>query len=384
MFSSSGLRALGLPVAVLMGLFGGSALPAQELTQEETAAVEEEVAAEEVAAEGEATVWPRLTFHGYLTQAYVQSDGHQFLGITEDGTADYRTAAVQIRADVSEDDAFVVQFSHERVGDSRLQALKEDVGLDWLFYERRFGASAVKVGRVQIPYGIYNEVRDVGTLLPFYRPSHNFYADGAFSSETLDGIVLSHRFQLGSDWGLETDAYFGDWKMIERTNTGYVEDDADDTLGLELWLDTPISGLRFGAGGMQYQLARLAGEEEWKSYHVSLSGEFARFSVQGEANFYETPTVDARIRWARLGFKVTEKIEINGQTDYLDLRLPNLPKIKQDEDLALGFNYFFRPDLVLKAEHHWNEGGFWLEDVPFFISTGIDTKFWILSLSTSF
>jgi len=330
----------------------------------------------------------KITFHGYLTQAYAQSDGHQFLGITEDGTADYRTAALQIRADISKDDAFIVQFSHERFGASQLQNIKDDVGLDWIFYERRFGDSSIKVGRVQIPFGIYNEVRDVGTLLPFYRPSHNYYGEAAFSSETVDGAVLSHAFKLGESWGLDADLHYGNWKFVTKNflTNAYTALDANDSLGVELWLDTPVSGLRIGTGAMRFDLktSAAAPERRWKVYHVSLAGDFDRFAVHAEYKDVDLVTSHALTGYAHLGVNLTEKLTVNAQQERLYLKSPNLARRKLDDDRAAGINYAFNPTLVLKAEHHWNEGSFWLEDVGAFNIVGPKTKYWLLSLSTSF
>lgn len=58
--------------------------------------------------------------------------------------------------------------------------------------------------------------------------------------------------------------------------------------------------------------------------------------------------------------------------------------MRLDNDLALGVSYAFRPDLVAKLEHHWNEGRFWLEDVPTFEGPALDTQDSIVSLSSSF
>jgi len=375
MVSSRGSGILGLALAVFMSLFGGSTL----LAQEEIAAVEENAAEEE-----ESTVWPRLTFHGFLTQAYAQSDGHQFLGIPKDGTADYRTAALQIRADISHDDAFVVQLSHERFGQSSIQTVKEDVELDWIFYEHRFGDTSVKVGRVQLPFGIYNEVRDVGTLLPFYRPSTNFYSDGAFGTETIDGIVLTHNFHFGSNWGLGADLHYGDGELVERGVQGHTIRSINDSEGIELWLDTPVSGLRFGAGGMRYDLERAVGFQQWEVYHVSAAADFERISAHAEYKETDVVSLKAPAGYVHVGVKVTDKLELNGQRDMLWIKRPGAAKQERDDDLALGVNYFLRPELVLKAEHHWNEGGFFLEDLPFFTAVGVDTRYWLVSLSTSF
>lgn len=346
--------------------------------QEQTAAVEDEVVAE-VESEG-----PKITFHGFLTQAYGQSDGHQFLGIPEDGTADYRTAALQIRTDVTADDAFVIQLSHERFGRSSIQSVKDDVELDWIFYEHRFGNTAVKVGRVQIPFGIYNEVRDVGTLLPFYRPSANFYSDGAFGTETVDGIVLAHHLDLGARWGLDADVYYGDGELADRGPQGYTVRDLNDYQGIELWLETPVSGLRVGAGALRFDIQRSAGTQQWKLYHLSVAADFARVSAHVEYREADIVTLKGPAGYFHLGFKVTDKVEVNAQKDLFYLKGPRFPKRKMDDDLALGVNYFFRPELVLKAEHHWNEGGFFLEDLPFLSAIGTETQYWLVSLSTSF
>src|SRR5205085_12405810 len=112
-------------------------------------------------------------------------------------------------------------------------------------------STGLKVGKVQIPLGIYNEVRDVGTVLPFYRPSFNFYGEGAFTSETVDGIVVSHNFFNDSAWSVDADAYFGGWDLIETDFASNVSSRArvENTVGTQIWLNTPINGLRLGTGG---------------------------------------------------------------------------------------------------------------------------------------
>ncbi len=346
------------------------------------AAVEEAAAAAEESSSG-----PRITFHGYLTQAYGQTDGFGILGIPEDGTSDYRTAALQVRADISDNDAFVVQFSHERFGSSRVAEIKEDVELDWIYYQRRFGPTTVKVGRVQIPFGIYSETRDVGTVLPFYRPSHNFYGEAAYSSETVDGIVVSRDFSFGDSWRLEADAHFGNWEFVQRdfvTGT-YQADKVDDSTGLQLWLDTPLPGLRVGGGYMEYHILNPTGEQTWDTTFLGVSGEFERFSFHAEAKDTDIQTGNVYLGYAHLGFNVTERITLNGQWDFFYLEFGG-PRTKIDDDRALGVNYAFSSSVILKAEHHWNEGGFWHDNLLPQALAGafLDTRYWLLSLSAAY
>jgi hypothetical protein len=80
----------------------------------------------------------KLSIHGYLNQAFAISDGYQYLGINDNGTADYRTAALQFRYAVTDQDQLVLQLSHERLGDSKINDLHDDVEWDWAFYQHTF------------------------------------------------------------------------------------------------------------------------------------------------------------------------------------------------------------------------------------------------------
>jgi hypothetical protein len=353
----------------------------------------EDSAQEESAKKEDASWTSKVNIHGYLSQAYAFSDGNQILGIPEDGTADYRTAAIQIRADLTKYDTFAVQFSHERNGLSPSQRVREDVDLDWIFYRRQFGNSAVEVGRVPVPFGIYNEVRDVGTLLPFYRPPRDFYGEGSFATETVDGILLSHGRDLGSAWHFDGDVYYGNWDTHDGRQDLIK---ASDTLGAQLFLDTPVSGLRLGLGGVRFETSQTVGtpQADWSGYHASIQGTFGR--VEGEAEYRDITAervaggklYDVKVAYVHLGVQLTDKLVLNAQYEQFKLKLASLAslglgEIDYDEDKVLGLAVKFRPDLVLKAEYHWDEG-YYLEPSANPLGPAQETNYGILSLSTSF
>jgi hypothetical protein len=363
-------RVLALSLALTACAAGFSALSAQEPSP----------APVETSASG-----PKITIHGFLSQAYAKSDGHQILGIASQGTADYRSAALQIRAEISPNDVFAVQLNHERLGKSPVMSIKSDVELDWIFYEHRFGDSAVKVGRVQIPFGVYNEVLDVGTILPFYRPSRNFYGETAYSSETVDGVALTHTFNLAHDWSVDGDVYFGNLQFPERNfvTGGYVKSGARNARGAEVWVDTPMTGVRVGAGGLLYEIDSLFSPGTWKTKHLSLSVERKWFDVHSDYKWVDLGLAKLELGYVQAGIHFTEKLRLNAQQDFFYSNFTGR-RARDDSDRALGLNYAFNPSLVLKAEHHWTEGGFWLEDqIPFGAPTP-KTRYWILSLATSF
>ena len=144
---------------------------------------------------------PRVSLHGYLTQGWGRSSGTAFYGMTDDASTDFRYAALQLRYAATPNDQFVVQANHRRLGRSPITDFESDVNLNWAFYQRGFSnGTAVKIGRMPIPRGIYNELRSVGVVLPTYRPPVVFYDEGAYYSETIDGVIASHTFAASSPW----------------------------------------------------------------------------------------------------------------------------------------------------------------------------------------
>jgi hypothetical protein len=157
----------------------------------------------------------RFSVHGYLTQAWAASTGVKFYGITGRPSTDIRYAAVQARFAATPSDHFLVQLNHRRLGRSPITDFESDVNLNWAFYQHTFDdGTSLKVGRMPIPRGIYNELRSVGVALPTYRPPVVLYDEGAYFSETIDGVVASRTFAADRAWSVEAHAYFGGWRSL--------------------------------------------------------------------------------------------------------------------------------------------------------------------------
>ncbi|MCP4661736.1 MAG: hypothetical protein GY856_40560 [bacterium] len=371
----------------------------------------------------------KLSVHGYLTQAWAtanfvnvpvvpeggvglggQRPGEPIspsprreevsLGIPEDGTTNYRFLALQFRYDVSERDTVVIQFSSRSLGFSPLQDLEDDIELDWAFYGRRIGNNtSLKIGRILIPMGIYNEVRDVGTLLPFYRPAFVFYRERAFTSETLDGLSIHHAFFADSDWEIDVTCVAGEWESINvpiYDPTSSMIRRNEDGFGVQVWLNSPISGLRFGAGVLSFEDMREAFRRDIS--HASIDGSFDRFTFQAEWNRDDGLSVEVDTYYVLTGVRITERLKIWAQMErgVVEFTFPFLlfpTKINFREDIGISLNFFFSPNLVLKAEHHsveeedivgfpdFSAGSFKLRPEVLLVPDGSYT---ILALSVSF
>jgi hypothetical protein len=330
-----------------------------------------------------------LVIHGYLSQAFAVSDGYQVLGIPSDGTFDYRTAALQFRASVSPRDSFVIRFSQVRLGESPVMEVRNEIDLDWIFYERRLAAgTSLRVGRVSAPYGIYNETRFVGPLLPFFRAPEAFYGESSFAFDKLDGIVLSRSLFAARRFRLDADLYAGEWSFLDADKATWAT--AKKGLGGQLWLNTPLSGLRVGIAGnrsnwsnsLQAQPGAKPLHERWAA---SVDGRFARFRLSAELERDTFVGGAFESSYALVSLHVTDELSLNLQAAQARVRIAAARFDEQVlRDRAAGLSYAFRPDLVVKVEGHWIKGrNFEVPGVTVF-SPPLEAKYLIVSLSTLF
>jgi hypothetical protein len=333
----------------------------------------------------------RLSIHGYMTQGYAISDGGTIYGIPEDGTADYGNAALQFRYALSSADYVTLQLSHRRLAQSSLVSPDEDaIEVDWAFYGRRFGDFEVKLGRVAIPAGIYNEIRDVGVLLPFYRAPFNFYLEGANTSETVDGVVASYLIGADSPWGAEISAFGGEWDMTDRSATPppapvYVAETGRATggLGAGLWVNTPIEGVRFGGGASRYRAPEVVGGDNWKEWHWSIDVSLPMVTAQAEMRRLLFETGGNHLAYyGYLGVRPIPELTLHGMVDFANLSLSYVD-FDVNNEYVLGVNYALSPSVVFKAEAHRTEG--YQTDAPLSpMGPPLTIDFLIFSVSTAF
>jgi hypothetical protein len=340
-----------------------------------------------------------LSLHAYINQAYAISKYHQLFGIPTTGTTDYRTVAVQIRYAMTKSDSIVTQFISFREGDSAINQLHSDVELELGFYQHLFAdATAVKVGKMQLPLGIYNEIRDVGTLLPFYAPPNNIYLE-TNTARSLEGVMVSRTLGKDSAWSLDTDLYGGGWRRLEEeTATGQLADArVENAVGTQIWLNTPVAGLRLGGSyahfDIEHDIHQVDPLDPSWVFAFSLDASFERFYVRSEmiesglpdtiAPGVITPRLTYRAYYGQAGYYLTRKLSINLQADFgaYNVGLGNSGFMNLNTDYGVSLVYKFRPNLVAKVEAHRDRGSL-VENVP--STSNTRTNYGIASLAASF
>jgi hypothetical protein len=344
-----------------------------------------------------------LSVHGYLTQGYGLTGHDTVMGLTPTGTADYRRAAIVGRYAASPSDNFVVQIGHRRLGNSPTMRFEDNLKVDAAFYEHRFGfGTSIRAGKAALPSGIYNDVRYVGTLMPFYRAPYSVYAEGAYVSETIDGVVAAHTLALGNSWSLSTQAYAGDFGLLEfRTvvdsvgGASYVGApmESKNVLGGQLWLSTPIEGLRVGYGSRRKDdYGGLF--ESWRALDrrmidmtASVDANFEHWQLRAERNHIYGGNVDVQSEYIQAGISPRHWLSINAQSEFqrIDAAEPGGPMLRLDvnRDDAIGVNFGLSGGSVLKFEQHRTKG-FNFEQVVNPFGPRMLGSYFIASLSTTF
>jgi hypothetical protein len=330
----------------------------------------------------------KFSLHGYLSQAYAKSDNLPISGIPKAGTWDYHFFALQMRYALTEDDQFVVQVQNRRVGGSLLTD-EEELKLSWAYYRHAFGSTDIKVGRAPLPFAILNELRTVGTVLPFYRAPDTFYREGV---ETIDGIVVSNRTPFGA-WTLASSVYAGGIHAdipIQTPQAGVLASSAlPDNFGGQLWLETPVRGLRVGASLLHFKVGIFGDTLSSKAYVGSVEGVFDRYFFRTEIQRIDISgplavggnQVEA-ISYAHGGVKLTDELSLNGQLEVARITGSGL-HYDVTNDRAIGLSYAFTPSMVVKIEGHRVSG----RNFDFFIAPTSPVQkgnYGIASFSVSF
>ncbi len=339
-------RTLGLGTALALAL---SAVPARP------------VAAQDVT--------DKLTWHASLNAGLARSDELPALGIPIKGTSDYRVFTLQTRYKLSEKDEFVAQFLNRRFGSSPLAAAINDVTAQWAYWNHKFdlgsARGAFKAGRTPITRGLLNEVRYIGSVLPFYRPSLEVYSD-AF--DALDGAIVTLSHPLGSA-SVEANAFFGgsDWRSVVTTATGLDPriQRMENMFGSQLYLDVPFAGLRLGAYGARMEVRTPTTKGYMTNTILSAQSQFDRLTLRAEQSNLNGhgPARDNHHKYFQGVVRVTDKVQVAGESTISNSRLffaANAPLLRavlpSVRSQGASLMYDLAPGTLLKLEHHWRAG----------------------------
>lgn len=204
----------------------------------------------------------RLEVHGFVSQGFLKSWENNVFAGTEDGTFQFNEFGVNVMTELIEQLHVGVQIFSRDLGDIG----NNEVILDWAYGDYRWRDwLGVRAGQIKIPYGLYNETRDIDMLrTSIFLPSSIYYEGNRERQNTLIGAgvygdisaaalgTFTYQVQIG-DANMSSES--GDMKYAQDQNSALATMEIDRQYTADLEWETPLEGLRLGGFIMQTDLS---------------------------------------------------------------------------------------------------------------------------------
>ncbi len=322
----------------------------------------------------------RYTLQGFGGWAYGQTDNDNFFGYSAspEGVWDNYYFALNVGAKPME--KLSIRAQAYWGDDLRGQR----TNLDYVFAEWAQSSSLkLRVGKVLVPFGLYSETYDVGTLRPFYLLPQ-FYAGtlGLVPKAYLGGGVTGAP-RLGESWELQYDAFGGQIEFepfsFELLNGfdpatgmpvfGRIEAQlvGRDMLGGRLLLVSPEHGIDFGGtvihlGALDDPAADILEGGSGTFYNLRAQYRKGAFEARGE--FFKADTESGQgteSYYAEASYRFLKKWQVAAQYEHSELLLSeagaSIPAtLRRHESIGLALNFWVSPEFVLKLNGYSVDG----------------------------
>ncbi len=285
---------------------------------------------------------------GFLTQGLSLTDSNNFAGkSSERVSSDFREFAVHATWRATSQLHLAGQVMSRKFGavdDGELQ-------FDYLLADFRLSSDisreyGVRVGRVKLPYGFYNETRDVAFTRPAIVLPQSIYFNTTRELQLSgDGIMLYGRFPV-ADMRLDVDLLVGSPRESVNTEYGYFRADLsgkfEDDFGV-------ISRVSLSDGAETWLVGITLGQFDLL-YHPGPLGEFGleeggvSIDVAIFGGQYNTESLSFTAEYMLLGIDRSDLggvFEQNGESRLESYYLQTEYRFAKDWDLVLRYDVFY-------------------------------------------
>lgn len=195
----------------------------------------------------------QLEIHGFISQGYLQSDDTSFYPDTKTGTFQFNEMGLTFTLDLSDRLRAGMQFLSRDLGSLGNNTLE----VDWAFADYHWKDwLGVRGGILKIPWGIYNDTRDVDMLRTcIFLPSSLYAEEERDAYTSMQGFSLYSHVSLKWFGELNYQALYGDKPISQesamiRYNPFVLQGGQFDSFDISnialsyLEWETPIHGLR--------------------------------------------------------------------------------------------------------------------------------------------
>ena len=340
------------------------------------------------------TNMPPLKFHGFVSQGFLATTKYNYLdNDTKSGSFRFTEAGLNVSMNPFPRTRISAQGFLYDVG----QAGKYQPFLDYASVEYTFNDYiGLRAGRIRKPGGIYNDIQDVDLARTYVLLPQGIYdARWRDFTTSVDGGEFFGNIPLSKAGNLSYQAYAGFINIA--ANSGVANDinsisggkvtsfDRAAEVGSQLWWNTPVDGLRFGAAvgyvfdfNYDFTLPSSIPLRARSSLPVQqYSAEYVLNNWTFQAEYYNvqvsqkttspfgtTDSFDAQEAWyAGAAYRFNKWLEVGSYyTEFYEDTPGTSPSDGSQKDLALSFRFDPKPWWVLKLEGHYIRGTALLDD----------------------
>jgi hypothetical protein len=321
----------------------------------------------------------KLNVSGYAYWAYGRTDGNRFQLGNQDGYYDNAALALAVRVQPLDNLSAAIQFTQDEDPTQN--------GMDYAFFEWKVSDSVrLRFGMPKVPLGLSWDVNDLGTVRPFLRLPNSIYGNTNFGGYSYLGVGLAGTKELPRGFELGYDVFVGGLSQfvispndalnvqaeIDTAGSGNGVDvdypgtwvEVQDVVGGRLTLVTPIQGLSARASYFwgrtpdpyyDFELRptwMASGSLEYAGEVLLVRAEYAHLWEQG-FGASNAGYVEAGVRLGE-HWQAVAKVEAT-KLDWSSSVVPDESLLRHTEG-AVGVNYWFTRDFVLKASFHTVKG----------------------------
>jgi opacity protein-like surface antigen len=356
-----------------------------------------------------------VKINGFVSQGYIYSADNNFLSYsksTNDGSFQFNEVGINVQSQINDKLRVGAQFLSRDLGKDG----NNDVKLDWGYADYRWqDYLGVRIGKVKLPFGLYNEGRDTDVLRPMIFLPQSIYDENKRDIlVSYQGVGLYGNVPVGPVGDIDYTGFIGTVNFdedsvfiegIKQNLTHLVKNGGHNPeyqllsvdmqnkyiTGCSATLNTALQGLRFGISYL-----RVENDFEYTStnpnrssvdgylsnhgaYVLSMEYSIGDLVIAGEYSELEhrnsifpsdtggTEAKDFQSYYGMISYAVTKPLTVSLLYDifYADLHdkdgdnfaAHGMPKyMGWRKDLGVGLRYDVNSNWTLKAEYHYIDG----------------------------
>lgn len=325
-----------------------------------------------------------LTFHGFVGQGYLNSTDNNWLAVpTEDGSFAFTEAALNFNVEPIPRLRIGAQFFAQDLGATG----NSRVILDWAVGDYRFNdAIGVRAGKVKMPVGLYNIVRDTPMArVEIVMPTGIYPLSQRDFVNAVQGFDVYGTIGLGEGGAVDYEAWVG---TLDVDESHFVLQSAEEgarallpALGLEqgdVLVDNPQVDIKYVVGGTIDWRTPVTGLRLKASINNSdIDGVYAStytgfqsagpvsipvsFTTRTSTSFQQDYSVIASAEYRRGGLRLAGeyhvvKANVEAVISGLPVSVPPVTTVQEEESWYVQAAYRFNPT--------WEISGYYSEYYP--------------------